>query len=153
MSVMNIIAALAKVEAAVEIESPAPMKVQRSYPFRANGRDAIDLPCFMHNWRLITDTPRPNGFVETKYDIRVQLFVAPSDTDEPLVDECATELHEAFLRSYRSNLQLDGNVSLVKLRGADGVYLPGTLSRGGIEYVGIEYFIEATINEVANVGP
>lgn len=150
---LQVLEALAKVELAVEIDDPIEIKVMRSYPFRANGRDDIDLPCFMHAWRLISDTPRPNGAVETKYDIRAQLFVADADTDEADWDAVATALHEAFLASYRANLQLDGNVALARVRGADGVYVPGLLPRGGKDYVGIEYFIEATVLDVATLGP
>lgn len=152
--IREVLKALAAVQSGLSIEEPAQMKVARVYPYPPPGQDAIETPCFVNQWRFVSEMRRPNSFREMRYVIRSQVLVAESGVDFERYAECAAALHDVFVEALDSQLQLDGAVSLANLRGDEAEYMPVMFDRGDAgRYIGLQYLIDVTINDVSNFGP
>lgn len=152
-TIREVLAALSKVQKDVSVTEPVQASIVRVYPYLPAAQDAIDTPCVVNQWRLVSHTPRPNGFRESRYVIRSQVLIHETGTDFDTYSELAAAFNDELLRAQAANLQLDGTVSLTNVRGDEAEYMPVVLERNGQGYVGLQYLMDVQINDVVTVGP
>lgn len=150
MKIHDVLMAMSKVQEGVDAGDVA---IKRVYPYRPPGQDDIDTPCVINQWRLVSQTLRPNGFRELRYVIRSQLLIAESGANFDLYSQQAAMLHDALIVAQAANLQLDGTVSLTSIRGDEAEYMPVILEREPNRYIGLQYLTDITINDVVTAGP
>lgn len=153
VKIREVLSALSKVQAGVSVEEPVEASIVRVYPYLPPGQDDIDTPCVINQWRLVSQTLRMNGQRELRYVIRSQVLVHESGVDFDAYSEVAAALHDALLEAQAANLQLDGTVSLTNVRGDEAEFMPVVLEREPKRYIGLQYLMDVTINDVVTAGP
>ena len=129
----------------VSITEPEASTIQKAYttiPTRNHPLAAI--PAVTMNYEL-QETRFLVGFLELRYSIHLQLFVAKIDADQDVTMEMASAYVEALANKFSDNLTLGGTVSLI--RGFNGSS-PETIVRltwNKIPYVGADLFLDVTL--------
>lgn len=153
MTIREVLAQLARVQARVSVTEPYPAEIVRVYPYLPPGQDDLDTPCVINQWRLLTQTLRPNGFREQRYVIRSQVFVADLGADYDAYSEVAAALHDKLLEEVAAHLTLDHTASMTGLRGDEAEYMPVVFERNGKGYVGLQYLMDVVVHDAVTVGP
>lgn len=153
MNIREVKKALSRAQKSVEITEPSEMRIVRVYPYLPPGQDAIDTPCFINQHRTVSQILRPNGFRERRLVMRCQVLLAQTGVDFDHYAECLDEFEEAFFEAVAANLQLDGTVSVTNLRSNEAEFTPVVFERNGIGYIGAQYLMDVTINDIVTVGP
>jgi len=151
MKLNEVIARLVELERSVAVEEPR-LAVKAAYPYFPPGKDAIELPCFMNQWAFVSETRRPNNQRELRYIIRPQLLVGDAEIEPHLKAEEATLLHDAFLSVLDADVMLGDGSLFSRVRGVEGTFQPLELDWHGVSYVGLQYLIDVTINDVSRFG-
>ncbi len=129
----------------VAVTVPEASQIQAAYTtIPARNRPLAALPAVTMNYEL-QETRFSVSFIELRYGIRLQVFVAAVDADQDTSMELASSYVDAFANLFSSNQTLDGNVSLI--RGFSGAS-PETIVRltwNGKPYVGLDLTLDVTL--------
>lgn len=141
-------------EVAETVEMPDDLGHLKAYRYVPDVGDDIDVPCMLNSWQFLSLTRRPNDQREHRYTFRLQLLLKPTEASASLGLQQATAVHAAFLEAFDAKVKLGGVVinSIQNLRGDEGVYMPGVLEWNGKGFVGLQYLMDVTINDVSVFG-
>lgn len=146
---------LAELELQLSIDEPRRMRTGAAYTIMApRGKGGLKTPCWMHNPQLIAPQRLGvNGFRQSDYTIHIQMLAGRAGNYSPVWSEVALSFFAAFADMVAANQMLgDGQMLLRNLR-TSGDDLVTILQGGnGLEYVGLDLFLDLTINDQATVG-
>ena len=128
-------------QATVSVTSPLTASVTKAWDYFPP--DAVGLPdeyTFMNSWSL-TGTERSAGLYYEKYTIHMQFFVKNAERDQGI--KIAAAFHAALLAAFAPHPTLSGKVADQQIRG--GTPTLANLIRAGIEYPGLDLFMDVTI--------
>ena len=129
----------------VAITAPEASTIQKAYStIPARNQPLAAVPAVTLNYEL-KETLFKVSFLELRYSIHLQLFVAKIDADQDITMEMASAYVEALADIFSDNQTLGGTVSLI--RGFNGAS-PETIVRltwNNVPYVGADLFLDVTL--------
>lgn len=152
LNIIDAIKALAKMEETIEISSPVALKIKRSYVLLPPGKNAPEVPCTMHTYRLVGHTIS-NSQRQRVYVVRSQLLVGETGPEDEGRQEIGVAFHEAFLQAFAGQLQVDSPGVHLRLVPAEGIYYPARLEWLNAAYIGLEHFVECRLFDAIEPGP
>lgn len=133
-------------QAALSITSPITESIKKAHKYMAPPEgDIPEAPCFMNSWQLVRhEMGHGTGSVVEIYVINSQLFV--KDADRERGADIATAFHVALITDLEDgDASFASTVVRIRPRDGDGASLVNYPERAG--YVGVNYFLEATLTK------
>ena len=150
MNIRDTVSALVTLLESVTITDPKATTIKKVYRFPPDMGTALTmLPC-----AILTYEQQPVRFLPAlmmkPYVIRIVLFVGQASSQAETHADTASALLDAIITTLSENQRLDNTVGVIReFRGAspDTIVL---LDRNGIGYVGLDLYLEVTLNSAAN---
>lgn len=117
---MDLLDALAKVyavQAAIAITSPVAVGIKKVWPYRPPASKVItDTPCFTNNWTAAEASYVPGGWVRGNFDVNMQLLVHDADSDKAAA--IASAFYPKVIEAFGANLKLGlGDWTVLSIEG------------------------------------
>lgn len=105
MNLREIIDAFVAVETGLEITDPYPTSIKRIYRFLAPGGNAIETPCFMHQYRRLSGS-RIVGSRMSDFMIRVYLLIGPVEVEADRKSDICAAFDEVIIDAFDHDVML-----------------------------------------------
>lgn len=129
----------------VAITDPIAKTIAKAYPMLPPARVALaDLPCAMMPSHELQETNFRPAWIEQKFAINLQVFVKKAEVEQDIGAQMAAAFLNAIAQKLSDGLRLGGTSSLVRgLRGSQNTI--GLLPWAGVNYVGLDLFVDVTL--------
>lgn len=154
-TIREVIAALVVMEEALpSITSPREARIKRVYPYLPPSNNAIETPCIMHQYRLVSEQRRVNEQRYRTYHVRIQFLFAAMPTDTDVWSEVAAAFDEVFITAMDAHVKLNTLATSVyqrHLNEGSQDYMPAVGEWNGNPYVASQYEYEVQIHDTATM--
>jgi hypothetical protein len=150
VNIRDTIGALVTLLEAVTVTAPRATSIKKVYRFAPDQGTALTmLPCAMLSYEQQPVRFLP-ALMMKPYVIRIMVFVGQTASQAEAHADTASALLDEIITTLSENQRLDNTVGVIReFRGAspDTIVL---LDRNGIGYVGLDLYLEVTLNSAAN---
>lgn len=148
MDIRSVITAVAALQAAISISSPAALTVAKVWPYFPPQSIAIaDSPVFLNEWVFNREDRTTNGLRQQYYTNHMQLFVYDADSDSAA--DIATAFMDAIVTAFDAHETLSGTAFRSKLRGSGGGNRPAIFPAiwDGVTFIGLDLYLDIELTE------
>lgn len=150
VNIRDTVSALVTLLEAVSITDPRTVAIKKVYKFPPDMGTALTmLPCVVMSYEQQPVRFLP-ALIMKPYVIHLLVFVGQTASQAETHADTASALLEAIITTLSENQRLDNTVGVIReFRGGSPDTLVA-LDRNGIGYVGLDLYLEVTLNGAAN---
>jgi hypothetical protein len=121
------------------------ISIKRAYPYFAGQNNTVtDFPCFINQWTAPT-VEFASVLMTGEFSLHMQLLIKDANLDRSCM--IASAFYPKVLQAFAENIKLNawGPATVRRIRGADPTN--AVLSYGGLDYGGLDLFLDIYLNK------